>query len=281
MNIPELYLVEPYNAYAPKGKKKHWMQEVEEQALMAKIIAEQQALQEAAKRPSNTLPPQAPPAEQSSAQHYSGGEGAAGAANTTGGGGQQPRPQFFNPNLAVTASATPLTASAPSTVQFSLSGAPNTLQLGGLNVTWNFGDGTTSGGPTPSHTYTAIGNFLVQMTASSVYNPSLVTTQSLYVTMSAPTVTAAFSVTDLSGPITLSNGFYTASHGDTLQFNDLSSNSVNWNWLFNSGSAGTSSVSGVENPTFVFTSASVYTVTEGVTGSFGNKASGARNILIV
>ena len=282
MNIPEIYLIEPYNAYSPKGKKKHWMQEVEEQALMAKIIAEQMALQEAAaKRTSNTLPPQAPPTAQSTAQAYSGGEGAAGQANTTGGGGQQPRPQFFNPSVAVTASASPTTASSPSTIQFSLAGASDTLQLGGLNVVWNFGDGTTGGGPSPAHTYTTISNVLVQMTASSVYNTSLVTTQALYVTLSAPTVTAAFTVSDLTAPITLSNGYYTASHGDTIQFTDASSNAVNWDWLFSSGSAGTSSVSGVQNPTFTFTTASTYTITEGVTGSFGYKASGARNIKIV
>ena len=255
------------------------MQEVEEQALMAKIIAEQQALQEAAaKRTSNTLPPQAPPTAQSTAQAYSGGEGAAGGPNTTGGGGQQPRPQFFNPNMAISFTASPLTASAPSTVQFTVAGDPGTLQLGAVAMTWNFGDGTTLGGISPSHTYTTIGNFLVQMTASAVNNPSNVTTQSLYVTMSAPTVTAAFTVSDLTAPITLSNGFYTASKGDTLQFTDASSNATSWNWNFGSGSNPTSSL---QNPTFTFTSASTYTVTEGITGSFGYKSTGQRNIRIV
>ena len=275
MNTPEIYLVEPYNAYAPKGKKKHWMQEVEEQALLARILAEQQAIREASSR---TLPPQAPPPSVMTAQHYSGGEGAVGQANSGGGGGQAPRPQFFNPNVSVTASASPATASSPSTIQFSLAGASDTLQLGGLNIAWNFGDGTTGGGPSPAHTYTTISNVLVQMTASSVYNPSLVTTQALYVTLSAPTVAAAFTVSDLTAPITLSNGYYTASKGDTLQFTDASSNALTWKWNFGSGSNPTSSL---QNPTFTFSSASTYTITEGVTGSFGYKSTGTRNIKIV
>jgi len=62
MNTPEIYLVEPYNAYAVKGKKKHLHQILEEEALMARIVAEQQALHEAAvKQAHPTLPPQAPP----------------------------------------------------------------------------------------------------------------------------------------------------------------------------------------------------------------------------
>jgi len=58
MNTPEIYLVEPYNCYAPKQKKKHWMQEVDEQNLLARIIAEQQALRES--QYSKTLPENTP-----------------------------------------------------------------------------------------------------------------------------------------------------------------------------------------------------------------------------
>lgn len=50
MNSPQIYLVEPYNAYAPKGRKKHWTEIVEEQALLERIIAEQTAIQEASSR---------------------------------------------------------------------------------------------------------------------------------------------------------------------------------------------------------------------------------------
>ena len=58
MDIPQIYLVEPYNAYAPKQKKKHWHQVIEEEALMARIIAEQQSIREAAAKPAHpNLPP--------------------------------------------------------------------------------------------------------------------------------------------------------------------------------------------------------------------------------
>ena len=61
MNIPEIYLVEPYNAYAPKGRKKHWHEVIEEQALMARILAEQQAQQQAIlEAQTRTLPSDAP-----------------------------------------------------------------------------------------------------------------------------------------------------------------------------------------------------------------------------
>ena len=137
MNISQIYLVEPYNAYAPQGKKKHWMQEVEEQNLMARIIAEQQ-LQEAK---SNTLPPQAPPNSVNTVQHYSGGEGAAGNANTNGACGGAPRPQFFTPDSgSYSFTATPNTSSAPTTVQVAVAGGANTFALNGAVAKWNWGD---------------------------------------------------------------------------------------------------------------------------------------------
>ena len=83
MNIPEIYLVEPYNAYAPKGKKKHWMQEVEEQNMLARIIAEQQQLRES--QFSKTLPSTAP----ATATPTVGGIPQAGA-------GALPPPDFFS-----------------------------------------------------------------------------------------------------------------------------------------------------------------------------------------
>ncbi len=82
MNIPEIYLVEPYNAYAPKQNKKHWHQVVEEQALLARIHAEQMALMEASSR---TLPPDAPQVSTPTIGNPS-----------AGAGGMYP-PQVFNP----------------------------------------------------------------------------------------------------------------------------------------------------------------------------------------
>jgi PKD repeat protein len=172
----------------------------------------------------------------------------------------------------------PTSASSPATIQFSVSGDEPTFDEDGVQINWNFGDGTVASGLSPSHTYTTIGNFRVQMTASATNNPSNTVSQSLFVTMSAPPVSAAFTVSDLTAPITFSNGYYTASVGDVIQFTDASSNTIAWNWNFGSGSNPTSSV---QDPTFTYTDASVYTVTQGVTGSFGYKSTGIRNIQIV
>ena len=284
MNTPEIYLVEPYNAYAPKGKKKHWMQEVEEQALMAKIVAEQQQLQEATARTGNTpnvLPPQAPPTSQATSQAWSGGEGAAGGPNTTGGGGSQPRPQFFNPaSGSYSFTISPTTSSAPSLVQVTVTGGEDTFALGGAQVIWDFGDGITAGSPSTSHRYTGTGSFYGSVTVTSVFNGTVLGTGSVAVTMSVPTVASAFTVTGAT--VTTTAGYYTASVGDTLNFvngasSNNPSNALTYIWNFSSASLTSTDA----NPTFTFTTASTYAVNLGVSGSFDARAVGSRNINIV
>jgi PKD repeat protein len=51
--------------------------------------------------------------------------------------------------------------------------------LGGSSVTytWDFGDGSSSSGPSPSHTYAAPGEFLVQVTGSNVVSEMTAATQ--------------------------------------------------------------------------------------------------------
>ena len=277
MNIPQIYLVEPYNAYAPKGKKKHWMQEVEEQNLMARIIAEQQ-LQEAK---SNTLPPQAPPNSVNTVQHYSGGEGAAGNSNANGACGGAPRPQFFTPESgSYSFTVTPSTSSAPTTVQVNVVGGSNTFAMNGAVANWNWGDGTTGAGQSTSHTYSGTGSFTIIMSVSASVNNANLGTQISLVTMSVPTVSSAFTVT--GSTTVINNGFYTASHTDTLIFiNGASSNNpanpLTYLWTFTSASL----TSTLANPTFQFTSASIYPVTLGVSGSFNTIATGTRNICII
>jgi PKD repeat protein len=275
MNIPQIYLVEPYNAYAPKQKKKHWMQEVEEQSLLAKIIAEQQALQEAAQRTSNTLPPQAPPTAQAGSQGYSGGEGAAGGPNTTGGGGGAPRPQFYHPNMSITPGVVSSTGSVPSQTQFFSTGDQGTMELGAVTINWVFGDGTTGGGPSPLHSYTTIGNFTVQFTASSVNDPTNVTTASFAVTMSAPALTAAFVPSGTS--VVFTSPFYTASINNLITFTP-STNPVPVTYAWTLGSGSLTSTATV--PTVTYTNTGTYTVGLTVSDGLGNSAVGSRKIQV-
>jgi hypothetical protein len=124
MNIPQIYLVEPYNAYAPKGKKKHWHQVVEEEALMARIIAEQQARQQAEQQliqeaKSKTLPPQAPPESLPPIVGNTAGAGSEGAAGSAPGGGGMPVWDFFHASTdVVNFNRSPATGAGPLTVTF-------------------------------------------------------------------------------------------------------------------------------------------------------------------
>ena len=98
--------------------------------------------------------------------------------------------------------------------------------------------------------------------------------------MSAPTVVAAFTVTG-SG-ITLTAGFYTASHGTSLTFvngttTNNAANPISYLWNFGSGSNPTSNA---VNPAFVFSVANTYTVVLGATGSFNITNAGIRKIQI-
>ena len=144
MNTPEIYLVEPYNAYAPKGRKKHWHEIIEEQALIQRILAEQIALREAA---SKTLPQQAPTIFFSKQLWVSlPGASFTGAQGSGAGSGGSPFPQFFHPSMNLTGSRNPSSGSAPTAVQFGISGDTNLISLNAVSIKWNFGDGTIVGG---------------------------------------------------------------------------------------------------------------------------------------
>jgi PKD repeat protein len=204
MNIPEIYLAEPYNAYAPKGKKKHWHQVIEEEALMARIIAEQQARQQAEQQAiiqeakSRTLPPQAPPESVPPIVGNTAGAGSAGEAGSAPGGGGMPVWDFWSGgNEIVNFSATPLPGGdAPLTVQFT--NLTPTPQFD--TYTWNFGDGATSNDINPSHVYQSgsAGGYNVQLTASHEASPSVSVSKAGYISSSIPTVTAAFTFTTSS-----------------------------------------------------------------------------------
>lgn len=185
MNMPPIYLVEPYNAYAPKGRKKHWVEILEEQALMERIMAEQIALQEAS---SKTLPPNSPNISVQT------------VGNATGGAGGVPVVDFFHPTRdVVNFDRSPITGDAPLTVQFTNLTTTQYLD----RYLWDFGDGTTSTEVSPVHVYQT------QSSATNVWTASLQASSSVtsapggkspnvYTSASIPTVTAAFTFTTSS-----------------------------------------------------------------------------------
>jgi PKD repeat protein len=63
-------------------------------------------------------------------------------------------------------SATPLSGNAPLTVQFTDESTPGTSPI--TTWAWDFGDGTTSEGSSPSHIYSAAGSYTVVLTVTTL-----------------------------------------------------------------------------------------------------------------
>lgn len=272
MNVPEIYLVEPYNAYAPKGRKKHPHEIIEEQALLERIIAEQRALQEAK---SATLPSNSP----SIATPTVGT-----AVGTVAGAGGSPPPQAFQA-AGVTASFSPNPSSGVGPLSVLFNNTTPNKHL--YNFVWTFSDGTTSTDQDPVKTVESGSNATNVFTASlaattKLTNVSVAGSGNSFVSSSKPTVSAAFTVS--GDGVVLTGGFYTASVSSSLLFTNGSTTSntatLTYQWHFGTGSLTGSSAT---NPTIASGSytAGNYTVLLGATGSYNIMSAGSRLIQIV
>ena len=256
MNIPEIYLIEPYNAYSPKGKKKHWMQEVDEQILLAKILSEQSSNDESDDSTTDT------------------------SNKLTTVGHHHHHPKYYTPDVGVYSFiVSPVVSSAPTTIRVHVVGGANTFAAGGAEANWTWGDGTTGNGQWASHVYNSTGSFDITLSVNSVINNANLGIHTSQITVHVPTVAAAFTVTGAS--VILHNGYYTASRNDSLTFvngatTNNSSNPLTYLWNFTSETL----TSTATNPVIEFPFAGIYPVTLGVSGSFNAIATGTRNICI-
>lgn len=124
-------------------------------------------------------------------------------------------------------------------------GNPITFNANGSNVitySWDFGDNTTSNLPTPSHTYTAVGNYTVTLI---VHNPDICIksdTLTIIVIVSAqPTVSFDYSP-----------GF---ARNEPVHFTNQSTGATTYSWNFGDGT-----LSSLINPIHEFVSSGTYNV---------------------
>lgn len=261
MSVPQIYLIEPYNAYAPKGRKKHWTEIVEEQALLERIIAEAN---------SHTLPPNSPQVSTPT------------VGNAAGAGGS-PLVAYFSPRMTAAFTVSPATSSAPSQFTFVNSSNADLMTQGVATFLWTFGDGTTTTDAQPlSHIYTTTGsNFNVTLLVTSVATGVTASvTQSINVP--APTVTANYSLSSNLTASTTTNITTSVASASITFINTTttnnSSNPITYVWNFGSGSV-TSSLA--TPPVITYTATGSYTVRLSATGSFGITSAATRVALLV
>lgn len=229
------FLFEPYNAYQKPPRKKHWMEIAEEEALMARIIAEQQAQQTQ------------PPSQQTQMTAV-----AAGAA----GGGGVPTYDYFNISSEVANfSYTPSSPIAPATITFTnLTPSPEVD-----TYVWSFGDGSpdsTLVNP-PPHFYSNTGSYSASLVATYADGTSDTVVQ--IISCSVPRVVAAFTATSNSvvGPITVS--FTNTSTNNSTQPTS--------SYLWNFGNGQTSTLATLTS-SVTYTNTQSYAVSLRHTGSF-------------
>ena len=254
MNISEIFLVEPYNAYTVQkgGRKKHWHEVIEEEALMQRIIAEQQAQQQALLEAQNsrTLPPNSPDISSPV------------VGNMNAGAGGMPVYDFFHSELdVINFDRSPSSGAGPMTVIFT--NVTTTPQFD--QYLWLFGDGTTSTEKDPIHI------FQTGSVDGKVYTSSLQVTNSItgapggvspnvYTIVSYPVVTAGFTFT------TSSNTSGSIATFTNTTVNTSQTPTTTYLWTFGSGSL----ISNVINPTPVtYTVSGPYTASLQSTGSYG------------
>ncbi|MEZ5359608.1 MAG: PKD domain-containing protein [Candidatus Zixiibacteriota bacterium] len=116
---------------------------------------------------------------------------------------------------------------------------------------WNFGDGTTSTDPNPTHTYAAAGTYTISLTATNDCGDDTETKTEYLVILETP-------IADFSAkPRSICTG-------GEVAFADNSTHALTWIWDFGDGATST-----VQNPTHTYTTAGIYAVSLTVTNPCG------------
>lgn len=137
---------------------------------------------------------------------------------------------------------------------------------GGASFTcvWSFGDGNTSTQLTPTHTYSAPGNYTVKLVITDMYGCKDSVIKTAYIKVSTPNINFTMSDSIANCPPLAVN------------FTNTSVNVNSYTWVFGNGSQST-----VTNPSTLYTYPGVYTVKLIGTATSGCKDSVTKNITIL
>ncbi len=116
---------------------------------------------------------------------------------------------------------------------------------------WNFGDGGSASGASPSHVYLNSGNYNVSLVITDINGCTDSITSTNPITVPGPIVD--FHISDSTGCDSL-----------TIQFTDLSTPAQNWLWFFGDGFSSTD-----QHPTHTYTAPGTYDVSLQVVDSTG------------
>jgi PKD repeat protein len=123
---------------------------------------------------------------------------------------------------------------------------------------WDFGDGNTSSEENPLYIYYEPGSYSITLNVSQTGGESVSSTQDDYITVSA--VSSIPPVAEFSGDLT--SGVAPL----TVTFSDLSTNTpTSWNWSFGDGNSST-----IQNISYTYSSAGIYTVSLNSTNDEGS-----------
>ena len=151
--------------------------------------------------------------------------------------------------MSVDFSASPLQGTVPLQVAFT------DLSTGLITSwQWSFGDNGTSDQANPEHVYSATGTYTVALTVGGP-GGELTLERADYITVGSPAPIAQFSADPAAGVAPLQ-----------VSFTDMSSGPVtSWSWSFGDGAQSTE-----QNPSHIYTTPGLYSVTLAVTGPGGS-----------
>jgi hypothetical protein len=241
MNI---HIIEPYNAWAPKNKKKTFQQEIFEQNQRVEELAQ---IFESQNR---VLQQVTAPTQQATVAGY---------AAPAGAGGTPTIPELLVSNINI--NRIPAAGAAPLTVQF-YNLVPN---RDFYRYKWVFGDGTTSNELDPIHVYDSGSaptyGYSASLEVSSSTNAPIGRSPVYLVTLATPpSVTASFTFTTSSKSVPSITTFVNTT------INTSQTPTTTYLWNFGSGSL----TSTAANPAPVsYLNAGSYTASLQATGSYG------------